>query len=240
MRGLYVAGWGSGAGKSTTCMCLLKELLDRHPAKDLAYIKPVTQCESETEVSRFCKEHNVSQVGVGPVVFVPGFTTSVIADPEPAKKKAELLTSVKNGVQQLSVEKQFVIVDGVGYPGVGSCCGVSNADVASILGFPVVLVAPPGLGDALDTVDMMRVYFEAKGCVIAGVIFNKLEDSPRHTVDSSTRTIREFFRVSSLFPVLAFVKKQAGDREQLFNNFRAQMEPALVALLDATVVDDRE
>ena len=36
--------------------------------------------------------------------------------------------------------KKLVLVDGVGYPAVGSVAGCSNADVAATLGAPVLIV----------------------------------------------------------------------------------------------------
>lgn len=46
-------------------------------------------------------------------------------------------------VQALRVGRKVVIVDGVGYPAVGSVCGVSNAAIAATLHAPVLLVRIP-------------------------------------------------------------------------------------------------
>ncbi len=40
--------------------------------------------------------------------------------------------------------RRLVVVDGVGYPGVGSCTGTSNGSVARRIGARVVLVGRPG------------------------------------------------------------------------------------------------
>lgn len=46
--------------------------------------------------------------------------------------------------------KRLVLVDGVGYPAVGSVAGCSNADVAATLHAPVMIVGRPGVGNAID------------------------------------------------------------------------------------------
>ena len=53
---LFVSGDRSSVGKTTTCLGLLASLVESGvPASSLAYIKPVTQCEAEQPVSRYCR-----------------------------------------------------------------------------------------------------------------------------------------------------------------------------------------
>ena len=63
----------------------------------------------------------------------------------------------------LSVGKRIVIVDGVGYPSVGSICNLSNADIALALKAPVLLVGKSGVGDAVDSFNMNARFFESYG-----------------------------------------------------------------------------
>lgn len=65
-------------------------------------------------------------------------------------------------------------MDGVGYPAVGSICGVSNADVAATLNAPVLLVGKSGVGDAVDSYNLNSCFFEAKGVKVLGGVFNRL------------------------------------------------------------------
>ena len=55
-----------------------------------------------------------------------------------------------NAVDELSEDRKVVIIDGVGFPAVGTVCGTSNADVAAALRAPVVLVVKSGVGGAID------------------------------------------------------------------------------------------
>lgn len=71
---------------------------------------------------------------------------------------------------------QLVMVDGVGYPAVGSIVGVSNADLAQALGpsTPVLLVGRPGVGDAVDSFNLNATFFRHRGLRVLGVVFNRL------------------------------------------------------------------
>lgn len=98
-------------------------------------------------------------------------------------------------MKQLSVGKILVLVDGVGYPGVGSCVGCSNAQVAERLGIPVVLVGRPGIGNAIDSTVMAIDYFAQHGVKILGALWNRV---PRqvsyHTFDRCKAYVTKFFR----------------------------------------------
>lgn len=68
--------------------------------------------------------------------------------------------AIRERVAALSKGKKFVLIDGVGYPSVGSVSGTSNADVARLLGAPVLFVAPPGVGDAIDSFNLALAFFQ--------------------------------------------------------------------------------
>jgi len=67
-------------------------------------------------------------------------------------------------------------VDGVGYPAVGSVVGASNAQIAQRLKAPVLLVGRSGVGDAIDSFNLNKAYFEKYGVKVIGAVFNKVED----------------------------------------------------------------
>lgn len=68
---VFIAGSRSTAGKTSLCLAILKTLISRYgvSASLLSYIKPVTQCEAEQPLTRFCSKAGVSCVPIGPVVF---------------------------------------------------------------------------------------------------------------------------------------------------------------------------
>eukprot|EP00759_Apiculatamorpha_spiralis_P020936 PhF_6_TR26112/c0_g1_i2/m.36938 len=83
VKGVYIAGYASGAGKSSICSGLLDYLLTHMniPPEKLAYIKPVTQCTAETSVTQYCLEKGIAHTSIGPVVFAKGTTKTEIMHP---------------------------------------------------------------------------------------------------------------------------------------------------------------
>lgn len=67
----FIAGSRSTAGKSSLCLALLRSLVTRFGVNPsmLSYIKPVTQCEAEQPITRFCRKYAISCVPIGPIVF---------------------------------------------------------------------------------------------------------------------------------------------------------------------------
>lgn len=209
---LFIGGDKSAVGKSTTCLCLLASLLSgvagagqtgiaRFEPKDLAYIKPVTQCEADTTVTKFCNEVGIECVAIGPVVFFKGFTRSFLAG-DSEHTRDEYLEQVRASVAALGLGKRLVLIDGVGYPSVGSICGLSNAEVCHALGQgplrspPVLLVGKPGVGDAIDSYNLNERYFQSFGVTVLGALFNKLnaDRDNYYYVDNCRESIELYFR----------------------------------------------
>lgn len=191
---LYVSGAQSGVGKSTLCLGVLRGLIDAGVAADrLAYIKPCTQCEDVQMISKFCEREGVAHRGIGPVRFYQGFTAAVISG-EDAERPEERRARVVEAVREIGRGKEVVLVDGVGYPGVGSTAGVSNAEVAAALGAPVLVVGRPGVGNAIDSFSMIRVYFEAMGVRVLGAVFGNVPaKASYHTPESCHAATTAYF-----------------------------------------------
>ncbi len=115
--------------------------------------------------------------------------------------------------------RRLVIVDGVGYPGVGSCVGCSNAQVASALGAPVVLVGRPGIGNAIDSTVMAVDYLSAHGVSVVGALWNKI---PRkvtyHTYDRCKEYVAKFFSTYTpkieVFGHVPLLRDKDGNEEE--------------------------
>eukprot|EP00624_Nannochloropsis_granulata_P003127 evm.model.NODE_25915_length_48178_cov_38.282433.4 len=122
---LFIAGDRSKVGKSSICLALLGALLRLgfHPSH-LAYIKPATQCEAPQLVTAWCDSMGISNRGVGPVVFYKGFTREFLKGNLGTSK--DLVREACAGVHAIGKDKKIVLVDGVGYPAVGSICGGSK------------------------------------------------------------------------------------------------------------------
>ncbi|CAM9288404.1 unnamed protein product [Ectocarpus sp. 12 AP-2014] len=187
-------GCGFGVGKSSTCLGLLGALLRRNDlcSSDLAYIKPATQCEKPQLVTDWCEANGVACRGIGPVVFYKGFTREFLKGG--AGTSEELLQEIRDAVEEISSGKKVVVVvDGVGYPAVGSICGVSNGDVAAALKAPVLLVGKSGVGDAVDSFNLNACFFEARGVRVLGGVFNKISTAGYYSLERCREAVTSYF-----------------------------------------------
>jgi len=196
---IFVAGDRANVGKSSICLGLLGSLLriGYEPA-DLAYIKPATQDESPQLVQSYCEKVGIHCIPVGPIVFYKGFTRAFLAGE--TETSQEMLENVSITVHEISRRKRVVIVDGVGYPAVGSICGMDNAAIAAASGYSkekplgVVIVSPSGVGHAVDSFNLNANYFESRGIPVMGAIFNKLSPDGYYSLEHCREQVSSYFR----------------------------------------------
>ena len=86
-----------------------------------------------------------------------------------------------------------MLIDGVGYPSVGSICGISNAQVASFLNACVLLVGRSGVGDAVDSYNLNATYFRANNVPILGIVFNKLPSRGFYSLKNCKVAVNQYF-----------------------------------------------
>eukprot|EP00512_Aurantiochytrium_limacinum_P003128 CAMPEP_0171499648 /NCGR_PEP_ID=MMETSP0958-20121227/8548_1 /TAXON_ID=87120 /ORGANISM="Aurantiochytrium limacinum, Strain ATCCMYA-1381" /LENGTH=314 /DNA_ID=CAMNT_0012034233 /DNA_START=190 /DNA_END=1131 /DNA_ORIENTATION=+ len=191
---IFVSGDRSQVGKSSTCLGLLATLHEKlgFGAKELAYIKPATQCEAVQLVTRYALEHHID-APTGPVTYVSGFTREFLDGN--TKTTEEMLQDIFDAVEALrrTPGRRLVVVDGVGYPAVGSICGLSNAAMAKRIGAPVVLVCPSGVGNAIDSFNLNATFFEAHGVPVLGGLFNRFPREGFYAVDKASPSIYSYF-----------------------------------------------
>eukprot|EP01104_Vermistella_antarctica_P012704 TRINITY_DN3722_c0_g1_i1.p1 TRINITY_DN3722_c0_g1~~TRINITY_DN3722_c0_g1_i1.p1 ORF type:complete len:270 (-),score=36.86 TRINITY_DN3722_c0_g1_i1:126-935(-) len=189
---IYVSGLHSNAGKSTVCLALIDALLNMgYKPSELAYIKPVTQCGNVQLVTKYCAMRGVKAVGMGPVVFYQGHTREIInneCEDTPMSRREK----IQKAYDRLKEGRKVIVLDGVGYPAVGSVAGVSNAQVAAHLKVPMLLIGKGGVGDAIDSVNMARAYIGSCGARVSGVLFNKV-GCGRHTLESCKELVPRYF-----------------------------------------------
>lgn len=201
---LLVAGDKSTSGKSTCSLGLLAALLEAGiPPSDIAYIKPVTQCVSSTLTARFCQDRGIAYEHIGPLVFYHGCTRSYLDAPD-----ASLPAKCAAAVDRISEGKRVTIIDGVGYPSVGSIVGCSSAEIAISCRSPVLLIGRPGVGDAIDSFNLCASYFENQRIPVLGAIFNRLSEKGFYSLDMCAEYHAKYFaanrpkqRVYGLLPV---------------------------------------
>eukprot|EP00494_Astrolonche_serrata_P026336 UN26597 len=132
--------------------------LKRIQSRRASVYKPCTQCVSVQIVTKFCEENNIAHTSWGPVIYKKGYTYEAIDEGSVGRVKR--MDSVINSILEIGKGKKLVLVDGVGYASVGSCAGVSNAQFASRLGAPTLLISTFGVGDAIDKTNLNLAYYE--------------------------------------------------------------------------------
>jgi len=204
---IFIAGDRSSVGKSSVCLGMIGSLLRKgYQPEDLAYIKPATQSESTQMIQLFCEKHCISCVPIGPIVYYRGFTRAFLAGETLASH--ELLDQAGKAVDRVSRGKKVVLVDGVGFPAVGSICGTDNASVLKACGYPVsgterepmgvVLIGGSGVGAAVDAFNLNATYFSNASVPVLGAIFNKLAPDGFYSLDQCREQVSMYFNTNEI------------------------------------------
>ena len=230
---LFVAGDRSKVGKSSVCLGLLGCLLNSgYAPNELAYIKPATQCEETQLIEKWCKAKGIAScVPIGPIVYYKGFTRAFLKGE--TESSDILLRRAGEAVDDLAKGKRVIIVDGVGYPAVGSITGTDNASVARACGrpnkahgrtpVPVLLVGKSGVGDAIDSYNLNATYFAHSNVPVIGAVFNKLSIDGYYSLANCKEAIEKYFDRSSsttafgfipVIPSLTNVREELGSAEE--------------------------
>lgn len=105
-----------------------------------------------------------------PVIVGKGVTTAYLEKPG----NFNFREAIEEASRELHARHDFVVYEGTGHPGVGSVIDLSNADVAHLLGAPVVMIVEGGIGNTIDRLHLNLALFRERGVPIVGVIINKV------------------------------------------------------------------
>ncbi len=78
-------------------------------------------------------------------------------------------------MRSFAADRDILLIEGTGHAGVGAVIDLSNADVASMLGAPAVIVSEGGVGRPIDEIVLNKSLFERSGVTVAGAIVNKVD-----------------------------------------------------------------
>lgn len=189
---LYIMGYSAGAGKSSIAMGLLKKLKDVYGSENIVYVKPITQC-LHSELLKYCGSHKITWIEHY-VHFDKDYT---LMHSNKTKEQKELVkNNIVTNLLKLSNKYKFVVVDGIGFPGVGSCCGISNVELAHAIDAGVLYIAPAGLGMAIDKM-FEHIRFIKMYAAVLGIIFNKYNDNYKYSYDECKERILQFIKESN-------------------------------------------
>ena len=183
MRQIYLAATGQNRGKTTVSLGLLAALMDR--GLSTGFIKPVGQryalldgvpADEDAILMKHVYGLPDPPSSISPVHIPRGFTKSFINGEVVEDLGARILAAYA----AVSAGREVLLVEGTGHAGVGSVIGLSNADVAGMLGARALIVSEAGVGRPIDEIVLNRALFARHGVDVVGAVVNKvdLEEHP--------------------------------------------------------------
>ena len=175
--GIYIAGTSQHSGKTLVSLGLVAALRDR--GLKVSYMKHVAQGTVEVNGAHVDGDVILIETGYGletepadcnPVTIPSGYTTEFVRE---RKSRQPLIDRILASYDRISEDADLVIVEGTGHAGVGSIIGMSNAQVAAVLGAGAMIVTGGGLGKPADEFALNRAMFAQEGCNIIGMVANK-------------------------------------------------------------------
>jgi BioD-like phosphotransacetylase family protein len=178
MRHVYLAATGQNRGKTTLSLGVMDGFMRR--GLSTGFIKPVGQ-RTVIEDGVPADEDAVlikSVFGLAdplqrmsPVHIPRGFTKSYIE----GNVVEDLPSRIQAAHAEFAVDRDILLIEGTGHAGVGAVIGLSNAQVAAMLGSPAVIVSEGGVGRPIDEIVLNKALFERAGVTVAGAIVNKVD-----------------------------------------------------------------
>jgi BioD-like phosphotransacetylase family protein len=178
MRQVYLAATGMNRGKTTFALGLLAALMDR--GLRTGFIKPVGQRYDLVDGTPADEDAILMRAVFGlpaplsimsPVHIPRGFTKAVIN----GEVDDDLGSRIVSAHRSAAEGQELLVVEGTGHAGVGSVIGLSNADVARLVGAPAVIVSEAGVGRPIDEIVLNRALFDRHGVRILGAVVNKVD-----------------------------------------------------------------
>ena len=177
-RQLFLAATGQNRGKTTTSLGLFAAF--RAQGLDAGFMKPVgqrwitiddTPADEDAALMRGVFDLKDAVALLSPVQIPRGFTRKVIEGQVVEDLGAKIIAAQA----ELAERHQLLLLEGTGHAGVGAVIGLSNADVAALLGAPVIIVSEGGIGRPIDEIVLNAALFAARGVEVAGAIVNKVD-----------------------------------------------------------------
>ncbi len=177
MRPLYIVGTQRHVGKTTLSLGLLHAF--RRRGLSVAYMKPLGQrakgddeavLHDDTKViARFLGAADIRWMEMA-VPLPSGRVERDIHSPG----NSELLEKIVSDYESLAAEHDLVLIEAMGHVAMGSCLGLSAADVSRTLDARTLLVSGAGIGRTIDEVSLCGTFIEARGADFMGVVVNKI------------------------------------------------------------------
>ena len=178
MRHVYLAATGQNRGKTTVSLGVLDGFGRR--GLSTGFCKPVGQrtviedgvpADEDAVLMKTVFDLPEPLARMSPVHIPRGFTQAHID----GRVVEDLPARIRAAHASFAADRDILLIEGTGHAGVGAVINLSNADVASMLGAPAVIVSEGGVGRPIDEIVLNKSLFERSGVTVAGAIVNKVD-----------------------------------------------------------------
>jgi len=189
MKPIYLVGTHRDVGKTTMSIGLAHAFRQR--GLDVGYLKPLGQRVKGSQGHVIHDDAHLVSTCLGQ----PDITQEDMAIPLPSGRveqeiqdlhSDELLQRVMDSYNALAGRHDVVIVEAMGNVAMGSCLGLSAADVARNIGAAALLIALGGIGQTIDYVALCSTFLAARKAELMGVVVNKVWPEKYDRVKSAT------------------------------------------------------
>jgi BioD-like phosphotransacetylase family protein len=190
MRQVYLAATGMNRGKTTFALGLLAALMDR--GLETGFVKPVGQryalvgdipADEDAILMRDVFGLPDPLTVMSPVHIPRGFTKAFIR----GEVTDDLGGRIRRAHEEAGRDREALLIEGTGHAGVGAVIGLSNADVAAMLGASAIIVSEAGVGRPIDEIVLNRALFARHGVHVLGAVVNKVDAREHPTLPDVLR-----------------------------------------------------
>ena len=175
---VFIAATGQHCGKTTISLSLMH--LARQRYGRVGYIKPLgPKCQefggilADKDAVLMARVFGLEEqiALMSPVVLGKGATKKFLDGEFCREWAAERIMAA---CRELESRCDLLLVEGAGHGGVGSVIGLNNAQVAKLVGAPVLMVAGGGIGNVIDSVQLNLALYREAGVDVRMLLVNKL------------------------------------------------------------------
>lgn len=204
-HGIYIAGSGMNAGKTTFSLGMISWLGD-HLDRGASFLKPLGQKTTLIDGDSVGEDSFLVNTSLGlessleyaaPFTMSSGATEKYLEEGQPGN----ISRKIQKAYRHLESDSDIVIVEGTGHPGVGSVFDLCNASVASLLDIPVLLILDGGIGKTIDVFTLCSSLFHDRNIPLLGVVINRVRTSK---IEKVQRFLDPWFRERGI-PVFGYI-----------------------------------
>lgn len=202
---IFIGATGQHCGKTTISLSLMHLARKKYPR--VGFVKPIgPKCieynglTMDKDAAMFASVYGLDADAplMSPLTLTTGATRRFLDSRGTGDSPKDAILRAVEGLER---KNDFLIIEGAGHTGVGSVVGVNNAQVAAMLGAPVMVVTGGGIGNVIDAVELNLALYEREKANVRIIMANKLVPEKR---ERSLSYLRKAFAGKGILVSSAF------------------------------------